>query len=114
MNRIFVTTLKIGIVAFLGLSILPAEAALMRKNVYTATCALTHPLYAQDRCEEGSYWGRQATYCAADQAMDECRGENNVDCMHVSVRVWAESSQEFIGYKKCVARARVHGYEVIY
>lgn len=115
-KMIFVTmrAVSLSLIMFAAVSAQASgRGVVMKKNVYSAICQLTEPLYTYSNCSEGSYLGTSAAECAQDQAMDNCQAENNVDCVVTGVTVWAENSSEFVGYKRCMAKARVHGYEVV-
>ena len=114
MKRFYVYTISllVGLAASIANAGNDNDTITMKRNVYSATCNYTAPLHTYDRCDENSWIGRVAANCAMDEALDQCEGDYNSDCVKVSVQVTAEASLDFIGYRKCKARARVHGYMI--
>ncbi len=86
----------------------------LERNVHRGECESTAPLATYERCSNNSSIGLEARACAEADAMNRCRSTDeqyNVDCHVVTSWVQVVASQEFPGYRKCIAIAKAHGYE---
>lgn len=86
----------------------------MVRTVYVDSCSYPVPLYTSQRCSINSWAGQQAYECAADGAMNQCNADYNSDCVLASTSVTTAASNEFLGFRRCIGHARVHGYSIKY
>jgi hypothetical protein len=87
-----------------------ASGAHAMSRLFTATTSTQVPLSTYDDCTHYSYYGKAAWDDAEEIAIEQCRENAYVDCVTVGGRVFAVTSQEFVGWKSCHASVTVRGW----